>query len=281
MCDDVGVHDEQQPLTGFTVGVTAERKAEEIGGLLSRRGARVLYGAAMHTVPLPEDGELASATSEVLSAPVDIAIAITGVGFRGWLEAAEANGVRDRLVEHLRSATLLARGAKAKGAIRGAGLLEEWTSPAEESAEVLDHLLARGVSGARIVLQVHGDPMLRFQSELRDAGAEVVPVTVYRWTDPLDLPALDDLIDAVLAGEVDALPFTSAPAATNLLNRADRTGRGGRFRELLREKVLIACVGPVTAAPIAAAGLPYVMPDRARTGALVRLVAEELPKLGR
>lgn len=85
----------------------------------------------------------------------------------------------------------------------------------------------------------------------------------------------------MLAGEVDALPFTSAPAATNLLNRADRTGRGGRFRELLREKVLIACVGPVTAAPIAAAGLPYVMPDRARTGALVRLVAEELPKLGR
>ncbi|MEV0698539.1 uroporphyrinogen-III synthase [Saccharopolyspora sp. NPDC050389] len=268
----------QGVLSGFTVGVTAERKAAEIGSLFTRRGARVLFGAAMHTVPLPEDGELAAATEEVLAAPVDYAVAVTGVGFRGWIEAAQLTGVGGRLLAHLRSAEVLARGAKARGAVRGAGLVESWTSPSEESAEILEYLLARDLAGKRIVLQVHGDPMLRFREALRAAGAEVVPVTVYRWTDPVDLPALDGLIDAVLRGEVDALPFTSAPAATNLLARADRTGRGEAFREALRDKVFIACVGPVTAVPIDAAGLPYVMPDRARTASLVRLVADELPK---
>lgn len=269
--------DEDEPLRGFTVGVTAERKARELGEALARRGARVRYGAAMHTVPVPEDGEVAAATARVLDGPVDFAVVVTGAGFRGWLEAAEHNGVRDRLVEHLSAASLLARGAKAQGAIRGAGLRESWVAPTEEVADVRDHLLGHDLSGRRIALQLHGDPMEALRAELSAAGAEVVAVPVYRWTDPVELGPLDQLIDAIIAGEVDALPLTSAPAAANLLGRADRTGRGQQLRESLGRGVLIACVGPVTAAPIAAAGLPHVMPERSRTRALVKLVSEQLP----
>lgn len=271
---DVG---EGEPLRGFTVGVTAERKARDLGDALARRGARVRYGAAMHTVPVPEDGELAAATERVLSAPVDHVVVVTGAGFRGWLEAAEHNGVHDRLVERLSHASLLARGAKAQGAIRGAGLRESWTAPAEEVADVRAHLLAHDLTGARVVVQLHGDPMQQLRDDLAAAGADVIAVPVYRWTDPADLEPLDRLIDAVIGGEVDALPLTSAPAAANLLGRAERTGRGPQLRESLRDNVLVACVGAVTAAPIAEAGLPHVVPERSRTGALVRLVAEELP----
>lgn len=268
------------PLSGYTIGITAERKAQEIGAALARRGARVLYGAAMHTIPLPEDGELADATRNVLAAPSDFVVVVTGAGFRGWLEAAEHNGVGRELTTHLNATTLLARGAKARGAVRGAGFVESWTSPAEETSEVLDYLLDRGVSGKRIVVQLHGDPMRAFRDVLERSGAEVVPVAVYRWTDPVDLDALDRLIDSVIAGSVDALPFTSAPAATNLLARADATARGPEFRKALRDRVFVACVGPVTAAPIAAAGLDYAVPDRARTGALIKLVTEEMPRRG-
>lgn len=266
-----------QPLRGYTVGITAERKADELGSLLNRRGAQVMQGAAMHTVPLPEDGELATATDDVLAAPVDFVVVTTGIGFRGWLEAAEDTGVGERLLEHLRPARLLARGAKARGAIRGAGLPVAWNAPSEESAEILAHLLEHDLDGARVVVQVHGQPMLEFRDRLREAGAEVVPVTVYRWTDPVDLDALDRLIGAVIAGEIDALPFTSAPAAANLLGRADRLGRGEALREAMRSRVFLACVGPVTAVPIAEAELPYATPERARTGSLVRLLADELP----
>lgn len=265
-------------LHGLTVGVTAERKAAELGGLLERRGAAVRYAPAMHTVAARDDCELAAATERVLSAPVDHVVAVTGAGFRGWLEAAEHAGLGERLVAHLGGAMLLARGAKARGAIRGAGLRESWTAPSEEVGETLEHLLGLGVAGKRVVVQVHGDPMLEFRERLAAAGAEVLPIVVYRWEDPVDLDALDGLIDAVIAGEVDALPFTSAPAATNFLARAERTGRGEALLAALRERVFLACVGPVTAAPISRAGLPHRMPERARTGSLVRLVAEELPE---
>lgn len=270
------MEDLAHPLAGFTVGVTAERKAEELASLLQRRGAQVFVAPAMHTVALSEDGELTAATAKVLAAPVDFAVAMTGVGFLGWLEAAECSGARERLVAHLGRARLLARGAKARGAIRGSGLTEAWTAPNEQSAEILEYLLDEGVRGKRVVVQVHGDPMTAFRRRLRASGADVISVTVYRWTDPVDLAALDLLIDKVITGAVDALPLTSAPAAANLLDRAERIGRGENFREALSHGVLVACVGPVTAAPIAEAGIPYTMPERARTGSLVRLLVDEL-----
>ncbi|GAA4888977.1 uroporphyrinogen-III synthase [Saccharopolyspora cebuensis] len=269
--------DEQEPLRGFTVGVTAERKAEEIAAVFRRRGAEVRLGAALRTVPLPEDGELAAATDAVLAAPVDRVVAITGVGFRGWVEAAAQRGVGDRLLAHLRSAEVLARGAKARGAVRGAGLTEGWSADSEESAEVLDHLLTDGVAGQRIAVQIHGEPMRGFRDALTAAGAEVVPVPVYRWTDPADLAPLDAVIDAAIAGSVHALPFTSAAASANVLGRADRTGRGEELRRAVRDRVLVACVGPVTAAPWADEGLPHLVPPRSRTAALVQLVVDELP----
>jgi uroporphyrinogen-III synthase len=89
---------------------------------------------------------------------------------------------------------------------------------------------------------------------------------------------VDRLVNAVIAGSVDALPFTSAPAAANLLDRAERLGRGEQFREALRTKVFVACVGPVTASPLASAGVPYQQPERARTASLVRLIVDELPR---
>src|SRR5688572_26400065 len=90
------------PLAGYTVAVTAARRREELGALLDRRGARVVHAPAIRIVPLSDDAELVAATRAVLAAPVDLVIATTGVGFRGWLEAADAWNLP--LVQHLRSA---------------------------------------------------------------------------------------------------------------------------------------------------------------------------------
>src|SRR5205823_3292708 len=95
----------------------------------------------------------------------------------------------------------------------------------ESNAEVLDHLLRSGVDGRRVAIQLHGEPLPDFVNALRRAGAEVVEVPVYRWTGPEDPVPMDRLLDAVVARQLDALTFTSAPAATNLLYRANQTGR--------------------------------------------------------
>ena len=46
------------PLAGYTVAVTAARRREELGALLARRGARVVYAPAIRIVPLADDAEL-------------------------------------------------------------------------------------------------------------------------------------------------------------------------------------------------------------------------------
>ncbi|QIP86245.1 uroporphyrinogen-III synthase [Streptomyces sp. Tu 2975] len=274
------MHDQGQPhgpLAGFTVGVTAARRADELGALLQRRGAAVLHAPALRIVPLADDTELLAATKELIDHTPDVVVATTAIGFRGWVEAADGWGLGEQLLGRLRGAELLARGPKVKGAIRAAGLTEEWSPVSESMAEVLDRLLGEGVAGRRVALQLHGEPLPGFVESLRAAGADVVLVPVYRWMPPEDLAPLDRLLDAAVSRGLDAVTFTSAPAAASLLNRAESRGLLTDLLAALDHDVLAACVGPVTAVPLQAAGVPTVQPERFRLGPLVQLLGVELP----
>lgn len=272
------------PLAGYVVGITAARRADELGTLFVRQGATVRYGPALRIVPLADDTELHAATAAVLAEPPEFVVATTGIGFRGWIEAAESWGLGAELLTALRGATVLTRGPKATGAVRTAGLSEAYSPASESTTELLAHLLRAGIAGRRIAVQLHGEPLPYLVAGLREAGADVVKVPVYRWVGPGDPGPLDRLIDAVLDGCVDAMPFTSAPAVASTLARARRTGRHTAFVNALRTRVVAGCVGPVTAAPLAAVGVPTVRPGRARLGALAHTLAAELtarsPRLG-
>ncbi|MFE7328396.1 uroporphyrinogen-III synthase [Streptomyces sp. NPDC057565] len=270
--------DEQHgPLAGFTVGVTAARRAEELGTLLERRGATVLHAPALRIVPLADDSELLAATQELIDQVPDVVVATTAIGFRGWIEAADGWGIGDRLLDRLRGVELLARGPKVKGAVRAVGLTEAWSPGSESMAEVLDRLLDEGVEGRRIALQLHGEPLPGFVESLRAGGAEVVGVPVYRWMEPEDLTPLDRLLDVTAARGLDALTFTSAPAAASFLSRAEKRGLLPEILSALQGDVVSACVGPVTALPLQARGIETIQPERFRLGPLVQLLCRELP----
>jgi uroporphyrinogen-III synthase len=263
------------PLAGFTIGVTAERRRDEMAALLRRRGARVVIAPTIAIVPLADDTALRAATEACIRLAPDIVVATTGIGFRGWVEAAEGWGLGERLRATLAGAQLLARGPKPCGAIRAAGLTEGWAAPTESSDEVLRRLLEQGIAGRRVALQEHGGPQPAFVAALHAAGATVVEIPVYRWTLPADVRPARRLIDQVLAGQIDALTFTSAPAARALLELA-----GPDEPELLRRlrtTTMAACVGPVTAAPLEERGVPVTAPARYRLGALIKTVTDELP----
>ncbi|MGG7102933.1 uroporphyrinogen-III synthase [Rhodococcus sp. 24CO] len=274
---------DNMPLAGFTVGITASRRADEFAMLLTRRGAEVVHAPAIRIIPLADDRELERVTRQIIASPPEVVVATTGIGFRGWLEAADGWGEAENLSAALTSARLLARGPKAKGAIRAADLREEWSPASESSAEVLEHLLAEGVSGKVIAVQLHGattewEPIPDFCQALRDAGAEVIAVPVYRWEPPEDPTPLDRMIDAIASSAMDAVSFTSAPAVASILMRADTTGRLDSILDAMRGPVTAVCVGPVTSAPLEALQVPTTAPARARLGALARHIVDELPQ---
>jgi uroporphyrinogen-III synthase len=276
-----------EPLAGYTVAITAARRREEFGAALERRGAKIVYAPAIRIVPLGDDAELRAATESCLAAPVDFVIATTGIGFRGWMEAADTWGLLETLTETIGQATVLARGPKARGAIRASGLREAWSPESESSSEVLAHLItSEDVEGKRIAVQLHGEPLPDVVQTLRLAGAEVIEVPVYRWVPPEDTAPLRRLVDGVGAvgvgatgasSGVDCVAFTSAPAAASFLQTAVEQDCVDGVRQALRGRVLAACVGPVTAGPLLREDIPVVQPARGRLGALVREIVEQLP----
>ena len=264
-------------LAGFTVAITASRRAQEFGTALERQGATVQYAPAVRIVPLADDTRLLETTQQVLARGVDIVVATTGIGFRGWMEAAEIWGLADGLLATLSRAELIARGPKVKGAVRAAGLTEHWAPDSESTIEVLEHLLSRHLHGKRIAVQLHGEPLGWFLDALRAADAEVIDVPVYRSEFPDDTAPLKRLIHSIANRSVDCVAFTSAAATANFL-RIVHTGNVTEIRRAMTEDVLAACVGPVTAAPLAPFGIPVIYPDRFRLGALIKEIAEQLPQ---
>jgi uroporphyrinogen-III synthase len=272
------------PLTGYRIAVTSARRSEELCALLSRNGAEVCSAAAINMIALPDDDELHARTQALIAEPPDILVAHTGIGFRGWLAAAEGWGLSSQLVAALSKARVVARGPKATGALRAAGLHEEWSPKSESSQELLEYLLDAGVSGARIAVQLHGaadawDPFPEFIGGLHAAGADVVAIRVYRWKSTPLGGSFDQLVAGIARRHFDAVSFTSAPAAAAVLERSRDLQIEDQVLEALRTDVHAMCVGPVTSQPLMRKGVPTSSPERMRLGALARHIADELPPL--
>jgi uroporphyrinogen-III synthase len=268
---------EMAALEGFTVGVTADRRAAEQAELLSRRGATVVRGAAIGTAYLGDEQAIRAATVAVIDEPPALLVANTGIGMRSWFEAAQTWGLHDALVTALADATVVARGPKAAGAARAAGLVVHHLAGSERLAEVQDILLGLGVTDRRVVVQLHGVEHAGLIDGLRAAGAEVAAVPVYRWSLPADEGPALRLIEAACERRLDAITFTSAPAIGNLLEIADAAGLRTALLAALNGTVLVACVGPVCADAALALGIAHpVAPEIGRMGNLVRVLTEAL-----
>src|SRR3954454_20028571 len=264
-------------LSGYTIGVTADHRRDELAGSLEERGARVVLAPALRIVPIGDDADRRAATRACLDTPPDIVLVNTGIGMRGWLEAAEGWGLAEPLRAALGHAYLVARGPKARAAIRSAGLHDQWSPEGEGYEEVVEHLTVRGIAGLTVAMQLHGESQPEYTEALAAAGARVIEVPVYRWAPPTDPAPLYRLVDLITGRLVDAVTFTAAPAVHALLRAAGPAGDAALL-DALRYRVLVACVGRVTAAPLRRHDVPVVAPSRARLSALVRILVEELPK---
>ncbi len=264
------------PLAGFRVGVTSHRRSQDLIDALERRGAEVLHAPALKIAPVDEDLPLIEATRSVIAARPDVLLVTTAYGMRRWCEAADASGIGEELLRVLAGCRIFVRGPKARGAVRAAGLNDVGISADETTATLVDMLLADGVSGKKVAVQLHGYTDVSQLERLRQAGAEVLTVTPYRWMRPEGPDLLPKLIEAACSRDLDVVTFTSAPAVDALWSTAREMGL---YRELIasfQPGVVAAAVGPVTAKPLLEAGITPLVPERFRMGALIRLVCDHL-----
>lgn len=267
-------------LDGFTIGITADRRWEEQAALFERRGASILHGRTIRTLPLGAEEELRAATDALIARPPNFVVANTGIGIRSWFGAAESWGVDDELRRALGTSAIYARGPKASAAVHTNGLEIVARGRSERLAEAVRMVLDVARPGDRVAVQLDGGPRPSEVDVLRAAGLDVVEVPVYAWQLPDDSRPAVRLAEAVIAGRVHAVTFTAGPQVRNWFAMAAEHDLDVALLEALSAgDIVVGCVGPVCADTAAASGIPrdsMVVPSIARMGPLVRAVADAL-----
>lgn len=270
-----------QKLAGCVVLVTSDRRSGDLRAALERRGACVVHTPALTIAPHTADEDLVLQTKHLLVSPPDAVVATTAIGFRGWVEAADAAGLGDNLHELLTGTRIIARGPKARGAIQAAGLEADWVAESETAAEIREFLLTEGVAGQHIAVQHHGAGADRLDVDLASAGATVSSLVVYRWGPPPDPSAVARSTEGAATGEIDAVLFTSAPAASAWLDAAFDAGvLPSIVHRAADGMLLLVAIGEVTARPLRLAQIEPMLPQRSRLGSMVRSLVDHYETLG-
>ncbi|MGN6504256.1 MAG: uroporphyrinogen-III C-methyltransferase [Tepidisphaeraceae bacterium] len=263
---------ESRPLFGQTVVVTRTRdQASALSEQLEALGARVIEAPTIETTPVHDTARVDAALQSLFSSPA-------GLGSdKSWLVFTSANGVRatrDRMRELKHDARSLAGvkvaviGEATANAVRELLGIEPDCVPKAFVAEALAQaLIDQGaVAGARFVLLRADIARPVLVEKLQAAGAaSVEDVSVYETRPATALPVA--LLQALDAGEVDWITFTSSSTAKNLLDLL-----GPARAEAVRAAKL-ASIGPITSAALRERGyVPTVEADVSDVDGLVRAV---------
>jgi len=259
------------PLDGRTIVVTrAAAQAQRFTQLLQAAGARVLEAPAIVITP--------PASWEPLDAALEALDTFT------WIVFTSVNGVAmvDRRLpaKGLTWAALTGRRVAAIGPATADALAEHGVRPdlvpAEYRAEgLLERLRARVTPADRVLLPRAAQTRDVLVTGLRRLGAQVTEVPAYATRRAEAGTAR--LREALAAGSIDAVTFTSSSTARN-------------FAELFTEEerrswlagVTVASIGPITAATAAEYGLTTdVMPTEYTIPALARALADHFARTPR
>jgi uroporphyrinogen-III synthase/uroporphyrinogen III methyltransferase/synthase len=237
-------------LVGRTIVVTRPAGGpDSLGDRLRELGAAVRELPALELLP-PHD-----------AAPLDAALrSLERFDWIAFASAAAIEGVLLRLSAlGLPIASLSARRLAAVGPATAARLTAAVRAPdlvpAEATGAAMAAALAPHVGGRRVLLPRPTEGRLELLEGLGVAGAEVTAVEAYR-TEAAPPERIVQLRAWLAAGEVDAVAFAS-PSAVRAILRAL-----GDEASLL-SRVLLAAIGPTTAAALREAGLaPAAVPGR-------------------
>ena len=252
-----------RPLEGRTIVVTrAAAQAQRFTQLLEAAGARVLEAPAIVIAPPPSWEPLDEAFAALFRqngvAMVDRRLPARGLtwsALSGRRVAAIGPATADALAEHGVRADLV---------------------PAEYRAEgLVDRLRGVITAADRVLLPRAAQTRDVLVTELRRLGAQVTEVPAYA-TRRADA-GTTRLREALAAGTIDAVTFTSSSTARNFAELFSEDERRAWL-----SRVTVASIGPITAATAAEYGMTTeVMPGEYTIPALARALTDHFARAPR
>jgi uroporphyrinogen-III synthase len=273
------------PLAGFNglkVLSLESRRAVEMSRLIETYGGRAISAPSMREVPLAENENALVFARGLIAGEFDLVIFLTGVGARALLQVVTEANLAEPFLHALRRVEVAARGPKPLAVLR------EWKVPVALTAPepcTWRELLAvvadahTNLNGFRVVVQEYGISNVDFVAGLRERGAIVKEVAVYRWDLPEDTAPLRETVSAVIGKQVDVALFTTGVQVVHLFRIAEEMGQQDRLRAAL-QNVVIASIGPATSETLQNLGLPVDLEtSHPKMGILVKEAAEQAAAL--
>src|SRR5262249_16743519 len=210
---------------GLRVLALESRHAKEIGKLIATYGGSPAVAPAVREVSL-ESFEALEFAKNLLAGKFDLVIFLTGAGARGLFTAVEGSYTRQEIAAALERTVVIARGVKPVSALREIGVKPSFVAPEpntwREVLRILDDEVAaiHTLKGIQIAVQEYGVPSKELLAGLRERGASVSTVPVYRWSLPEDISPLQQAARSIAVGEPDVILLTSAIQVTHLFQVA-------------------------------------------------------------
>jgi len=265
------------PLDGFAIGVTADRRAAEQMTLFESLGAESLHGPTVQMRLVQPQTELLAASERLVESPPDVLVVSSGIGIRGWLDAADAFGSGPELRAALAQTTILVQDANTHGATIAAGLDVGWHGASGTIDELVDHISSLRYPAERITVLLDGAARHPILDQLCDLGADLTTITAYRCALPGDLSSAETLVRAAVERKVDAVTFVSSSAAEHYVHIAERVGLFEELQLAFQTGLIAGCLDEGAVAGLDRVGASRVLrPSNTSLGSLVQAVATEL-----
>jgi len=277
-----GEFDSAGPLAGRTIAFLEARRSVEVARLVELQGGKPLVAPALRETPVADPAPLDAWLAELEREAFDVVMFLTGVGCESLLERARVRSQLDAALAGLAGARVIARGPKPLRVLKQQGVRVDFVPPEPNTSdELLAELGSWELRGKHLGLQIYGGvtPFLeRLREGLASLGAIVHEVAPYRWEGPSDDSGVLALIDACVAGRVDAIAIFSSSQIHNLFAIADAHGRATELKQALNApRLVVASIGPVASEAIESHDVHVdLQPEHPKMGHLVLAVATAL-----
>lgn len=231
------------------VALPETRQLDVLAGLLERRGVEVVRCPMISIRDTPDSESVVAWIERFCDRRMDLCVFYTGEGIDRLTGFAERSGLKDRFITALRETPLLTRGPKPARALRPFGIKPAYPALEPTTEGIIETLGGLDLDGRHVGVQLYSDePPAGLSGFLESRGATPDCVVPYVYAAEADDRAVEALIASILAGEVDAIAFTSKSQVERLARVAER--QDGQGLDRLLEPVIVAAVGPVAAAAL-------------------------------
>jgi len=263
---------------GLAVVSFESRMAREMTRLIEHYGGQPLVAPALREIPIQDNPAALHLGARLIDGLVDILILMTGIGTTTLFDILRSRHPMSSIMEGLKQTAIVARGPKPVAALKPLGITPTLTVPEPntwvEVVTTLDEY--RPVKGLRVAVQEYGTSNPELLESLRQRGAEVFPVPIYRWALPEDTGPLKQVLGEIMAGHMQVMLVTNAAQIDHVMQLLEQEGTTAQFKEACG-KMVVASIGPTASERLRHYDLPIDFePSHPKMGVLVKETSEQV-----